>query len=432
MKLCMIGTGYVGLVSGTCFADIGHTVYCLDKDVNIIKKLNLGKSTIHEPGLSELIKENLRSKRLFFTSNVSEALNKADIIFICVGTPNKKNSLSVDLTSVIKVAKEISKLSKKKKIIVTKSTVPVGTGDQLEKILNNKKKFTVISNPEFLREGEAVRDFKYPDRIVIGSNDSSSFKLMKKLYLPLINKGAKYFTTKRRGAELIKYASNAFLATKITFINEIANLCEKTEINVEDISLGMGSDVRIGSRFLRAGPAYGGSCFPKDTMGLVSIGDKVSVDLSLVRAVIKSNKKRKILLLEKVNDILDKKISNKKIVFLGVTFKPNTDDMRDSSSLSMIPYLEKKGAKITYYDPTGEKKEFKNLKNCKYSDHISIACKNADLIILHTEWDEFKSLDFNNLVKNKNFKLYDLRNLYSYDEMKKKKIKYFSIGRPNF
>jgi len=428
----MIGTGYVGLVSGTCFADIGHTVYCLDKNVNIIKKLNLGKSTIHEPGLSELIKENLRAKRLFFTTNVSEAFNKADIIFICVGTPNKKNSLSVDLTSVIKVAKEISKLSKKKKIIVTKSTVPVGTGDQLEKILNNIKKFIVISNPEFLREGEAVRDFKYPDRIVVGSNDSSSFKLMKKLYLPLINKGAKYFMTNRRGAELIKYASNAFLATKITFINEIANLCEKTGINVEDISLGMGSDVRIGSRFLRAGPAYGGSCFPKDTMGLVSIGDKVSVDLSLVRAVIKSNKKRKILLLEKVNDILDKKISNKKIVFLGVTFKPNTDDMRDSSSLSMIPYLEKKGAKITYYDPTGEKKEFKNLKNCKYSDHISIACKNADLIILHTEWDEFKSLDFNNLVKNKNFKLYDLRNLYSYDEMKKKKIKYFSIGRPNF
>ena len=428
----MIGTGYVGLVSGTCFADIGHTVYCLDKNINIIKKLNLGKSTIHEPGLSELIKENLRAKRLFFTTNVSEAFNKADIIFICVGTPNKKNSLSVDLTSVIKVAKEISKLSKKKKIIVTKSTVPVGTGDQLEKILNNIKKFTVISNPEFLREGEAVRDFKYPDRIVVGSNDSSSFKLMKKLYLPLINKGAKYFMTNRRGAELIKYASNAFLATKITFINEIANLCEKTGINVEDISLGMGSDVRIGSRFLRAGPAYGGSCFPKDTMGLVSIGDKVSVNLSLVRAVIKSNKKRKILLLEKVNDILDKKISNKKIVFLGVTFKPNTDDMRDSSSLSMIPYLEKKGAKITYYDPTGEKKEFKNLKNCKYSDHISIACKNADLIILHTEWDEFKSLDFNNLVKNKNFKLYDLRNLYSYDEMKKKKIKYFSIGRPNF
>ena len=432
MKLCMIGTGYVGLVSGTCFADIGHTVYCVDKNENIIKKLNSGKSTIYEPGLNELIKENHKSKRLFFTSNISEAINKSDIIFICVGTPSIKNSSSVDLSYVLNAAKDISKFSKRKKIIITKSTVPVGTGDQLEKILNNIKKFTVISNPEFLREGEAVRDFKYPDRIVVGSNDSSSFKLMKKLYLPLINKGAKYFTTKRRGAELIKYASNAFLATKITFINEIANLCEKTEINVEDISLGMGSDVRIGSRFLRAGPAYGGSCFPKDTMGLVSIGDKVSVDLSLVRAVIKSNKKRKILLLEKVNDILDKKISNKKIVFLGVTFKPNTDDMRDSSSLSMIPYLEKKGAKITYYDPTGEKKEFKNLKNCKYSDHVSIACKNADLIILHTEWDEFKSLDFNNLVKNKNFKLYDLRNLYSYDEMKKKKIKYFSIGRPNF
>jgi len=432
MKLCMIGAGYVGLVSGTCFADIGHTVYCVDKNKQIIKKLNSGNSPIYEPGLSELIKENYSSKRLFFTSDISEAINKSDIIFICVGTPSKKNSTSVDLTFVLNAAKEISKFSKRKKIIVTKSTVPVGTGDQIENILNNKKKFTIISNPEFLREGEALRDFKYPDRIVIGSNDKNLFKIMKKLYLPLINKGAKYFTTNRVGAELIKYASNAFLATKITFINEIANLCEKTGINIEDISLGMGSDVRIGSRFLRAGPAYGGSCFPKDTKGLVSIGENVNIDLSLVKSVIKSNEKRKKLLLDRVHKIIGKNIKNKKIVFLGVTFKPNTDDMRDAVSLTMIPYLHKKGANIVYYDPTGEKKEFFKLKNCKFTKNISVACKNVDLVILHTEWDEFKSLDYNKLIKGKKFKLYDLRNVYSLDDMKKSKIKYFSIGRPNF
>ena len=430
MNLCMIGTGYVGLVSGTCFADIGHTVYCVDKNKVIINKLNTGTSPIYEPGLSELIKKNYKSKRLFFTTDLSDALNKSDIIFICVGTPSQKNSSSVDLSYVFNAAKEILKFSNKKKIIITKSTVPVGTGDQIEKILKNKKKFTVVSNPEFLREGEAIRDFRYPDRIIIGSNKKSLFNIIKKLYLPLINKGAKYFITNRRGAELIKYASNAFLATKITFINEIANLCEKTGINIEDISLGMGSDLRIGSRFLRAGPAYGGSCFPKDTKGLVSIGDKEKIDLSLVKSVVKSNEKRKILLLNRVHNIIGKNINNKKIVFLGVTFKPNTDDMRDSPSLLMIPYLEKKGAKILYYEPTGKKNEFTKLKNCKFSDNIHHACKNADLIILHTDWEEFKSLDFNKMVKNKRYKLYDLRNLYSPDEMKKNKIKYFSIGRP--
>ena len=432
MKLCMIGTGYVGLVSGTCFADIGHTVYCVDKNENIINKLNYGKSPIYEPGLNELIKVNQRSKRLFFTSNIAEALNKSDIIFICVGTPSKKNSSSVDLSYVFKVAKEISKFSKKKKLIITKSTVPVGTGDQIDKILNNKKKFTVLSNPEFLREGEAIRDFRYPDRIIIGSDDVKSLSTMKILYLPLINKGAKFFRTSRRGAELIKYASNAFLATKITFINEIANLCEKSGINVEDISLGMGSDVRIGSRFLRAGPAYGGSCFPKDTKGLASIGDKVQIDLSLVKAVIKSNEKRKKQLLNRVHSIIGKNIVNKKVTFLGVTFKPNTDDMRDAVSLTMIPHLLKKGAKVSYYDPTGSKKEFIKLKNCKFYNQIQSACDNADLVILHTEWDEFKSLDFRKLVKNKKFIIYDLRNLYSLEDMKKKKIKYYSIGRASF
>ena len=425
----MIGTGYVGLVSGTCFSDIGHTLYCVDNNKDKIEKLNYGESPIYEPGLDELIRENSYAKRLFFTSNLFEAVNKSDIIFICVGTPTKKNSTSVDLTYVLKAAREISKVAKKKKIIVTKSTVPVGTGDLLEKIFKNKKKFTIISNPEFLREGEAIRDFRFPDRIIIGSNSSNSLNTMKNLYLPLINKGAKFFGTNRRGAELIKYASNAFLATKITFINEIANLCEKTGINVEDISLGMGSDVRIGSRFLRAGPAYGGSCFPKDTKGLVSIADKVKINLSIVKSVIKSNQNRKSLLLKRIDRIFKKNIKNKKIVFLGVTFKPNTDDMRDAVSLHMIPHLHKKKAIISYYDPTGEKKEFSALKHCYFYSDIKDACKGADLIILHTEWDQFKSLDFKKLVKNNKFTLYDLRNLYSVEQMKKKKIKYFSIGR---
>ena len=430
MKLCMIGTGYVGLVSGTCFADIGHTVYCVDKDIGKIEKLNLGQSPIYEPGLNELIKKNYRAKRLFFSTNISEALSKSDIIFICVGTPNKKNSLSVDLSYVFKATKEIFKFSKNKKIIVTKSTVPVGTGDLIEKHLHNKKKFTVISNPEFLREGDATRDFRYPDRIVIGSNSQQAFKIMKSLYLPLVSKGAKFFTTNRRGAGLIKYASNAFLATKITFINEIANLCEKKDINIEDISLGMGSDVRIGSRFLRAGPAYGGSCFPKDTKGLVSMGDKAKIDLSIIKSVIKSNESRKLLLLRRIDHIFGKNVRNKKIVFLGVTFKPNTDDMRDAVSLFMIPRLLKRKAIVSYYDPTGEKKEFNKLKNCTFYSDVNKACQKADLVILHTEWDEFKSLNFSKIIKNKKFILYDLRNLYNLEEMRRKKIKYFSIGRP--
>ena len=427
----MIGTGYVGLVSGTCFADIGNKVYCVDKDKGKIDKLNKGISTIYEPGLDELIKKNSNAGRLLFTNNLYEAVNNSEVIFICVGTPKKKNSQSVDLSYVFKAVKEISKTTKNKKIIVTKSTVPVGTGDDIEKILKGKKYFDIISNPEFLREGEAIRDFRYPDRIVIGSNKDKVLKKMKNLYQPLINKGAKFFTTSRRGAELIKYASNAFLATKITFINEIANLCEKTNINIEDISLGIGSDSRIGSRFLRAGPAYGGSCFPKDTKGLVSTGDKYKANLSLVKSVIKSNENRKKLLTKKIDLILGKKIRNKVIGFLGVTFKPNTDDMRDSNSLKMIPYLLKKGAKVFYYDPTGKKKEFNKYKNCTFVNNIKKVCQKADLLILHTEWDEFKSIDFKKLVKNKKFKLYDLRNLYDLDSMFNKKIKYYSVGRPD-
>ncbi len=432
MKLCMIGTGYVGLVSGTCFADIGNQVVCVDNDDSKIKKLNSGISPIYEPGLNELIKKNYLAKRLSFSTNVKQSINSSDIIFICVGTPTKKGSINVDLSFVYKCAKEILKYTKKNKILVTKSTVPIGTGDQIENILKKKKKlFTVVSNPEFLREGEAIRDFRYPDRIVIGSNEKKAFKIMKKLYSPLINKGSKFFTTSRRGAELIKYASNAFLATKITFINELANLCEKSGINIEDISLGMGSDNRIGSRFLRAGPAYGGSCFPKDTKGLVSAANKYKINLSVVKSVIKSNHERINLLTQRVRKILGSNLKNKNISFLGVTFKPNTDDMRDSTSLKMIPYLCKSGARVNYYDPSGEKKELKTIKNCFYKNNIKSNCNDADLVILLTEWDEFKSIDFKRIIKNKKFKIYDLRNLYNAEEMKKNNIKYYSVGRPN-
>ena len=432
MNICMLGTGYVGLVSGTCFADLGNKVFCLDKDNEKIKSLKLGISPIYEPGLDELIKKNYSVGRLIFTNNLKYAVSQSDLIFICVGTPTKKNSQKVDLSYVFKAVKEIAMSTKKKKIIITKSTVPVGTGDEIDKVLKKlrKKNIDVISNPEFLREGEAIRDFRFPDRIVIGSNKKKYFKIIKRLYQPLINKGAKFFTTSRRGAELIKYASNAFLATKITFINELANLCEKTDINVEDISLGMGSDNRIGGRFLRAGPAYGGSCFPKDTKGLVSTGDKYKIDLSIVKSVIKSNENRRKLHTERIKKILGS-LKNKRIAFLGVTFKPNTDDMRDSTSLKMIPYLCKMGAKVNYYDPTGEKKEFKKLKNCHFKKNIKENCEGANLIILHTEWDEFKSIDFKKIKKNSKLKILDLRNLFNLNEMENKKIEYYSIGRPN-
>ena len=303
-----------------------------------------------------------------------------------------------------------------------------------EKILFKLKKknlVDVVSNPEFLREGEAINDFSRPDRVIIGTNSKKANSKMKSLYMPIIKKNSRYFNTSRRGAELIKYASNAFLATKISFINELANLCEKTGADIKDISQGMGSDQRIGERFLRAGPAYGGSCFPKDTRALIDTANQFKTDLTIVKSVISSNNSRKLLLTKRLEKILDGKLINKTVTFLGVTFKPNTDDMRDSTSLKMIPYLCKKGAKVRYYDPSGEKNEFRKLKNCNYRNNIKSNCNGADLVVLLTEWDEFKSIDFKKIVKNNKFKIYDLRNLYSAEEMKKNKIKYYSVGRPN-
>jgi len=432
MKLCMIGTGYVGLVSGVCFSDLGNDVICVDKDLKKINNLKKGIVPIYEPGLEELVLKNYKNKRLNFSTNLKESVKKSDIVFICVGTPTKKNSNSADLSQVYAAAKEISKSIKKFKIIINKSTVPVTTGDEIEKIISkkvNKKFFSVVSNPEFLREGEAIRDFIYPDRVVVGSNDSKSQRILKNLYSPLISKGAKFLSTKRRAAELIKYASNAFLATKITFINEISNLCEKTGIDIEDISIGIGLDKRIGSRFLRAGPAYGGSCFPKDTKALVSTADKFKTNLSVVKSVIRSNDLRSDLLSKRVSLILNNKIKNKVVSFLGVTFKANTDDMRDSSSLKLIPFLSKKGATIKYYDPTGSKKEFKKLKNVEFSNSIQETIKGSDIAIIHTEWNDFKSINFKKFSKNKKLIIYDMRNIYSPNKIKKLGFKYFGIGR---
>ena len=432
MKICMIGAGYVGLVSGACFADLGNVVWCVDKNKKKIDMLNNNQITIFEPGLAELVNKNFNSGRLKFTTNLNLAVKNSDIIFICVGTPTFQKKRSADLRYVFKAVLEISRCINKFKVIVIKSTVPVTTGDKIEKIILKKKRkglFEVVSNPEFLREGEAIRDFRFPDRIVVGSNNKKVTKKLESLYNPLIKKGAKFFSTNRRGAELIKYASNAFLATKISYINELANLCEKTGVNIEDVSLGIGLDKRIGSRFLRAGPAFGGSCFPKDIRAVTVTGDLFKTDLSIIKSVIKSNEKRRTLLTQRVKKILSNKIKDKKIAFLGVTFKPNTDDMRQSSSLSMIPFLHRKGAKISYYDPSGEKKEFSKLKNVLFFNNVSDTCKNVDLVIIHTEWEEFKALDFKRLYKKKKFKIYDMRNLYPVELMKKKGFNYYSIGR---
>ena len=435
MKICFIGTGYVGLVSGVCFSDLGNNVICIDKDREKLSRLVNGDIPIFEPGLSELVRKNLDAGRLSFSDDLISSINKSDIVFIAVGTPTAKDGVSADLSQVFSVAQLISKKIKTHKIIVTKSTVPIGTGDKIEKILNkNKKKrlFTIVSNPEFLREGEAIKDFKYPDRVVIGANNKKVIKIFNELYRPIVNKGAAFVSSSRRAAELIKYASNAFLATKISFINEIANLCEKVHVNIDDVALGIGLDKRIGSRFLRAGPAYGGSCFPKDTKALAKVGKHHNSPLSIVNAVINFNEKRKKDIENNIYRILHNKIKNKTICFLGVTFKANTDDLRDSSAINLISKFIKKGAKINYYEPSGSKEILDKQKNVNYFDDLYSATKNADLIIIHTEWDEFKNLNFSKIKNNnKKITIYDLRNLYDSKSFNNKNnITYYSIGRP--
>ena len=432
MKICIIGTGYVGLVSGTCFAELGNNVICTDIDKKKIDKLNRGIIPIYEPGLEELVKRNSKQEKLKFSTDISLSIKNSNIIFICVGTPTNKINKKADLKYVFNATNKIKNNLNKYKLIVTKSTVPVMTGDKIEKILNikkNKNKFDVISNPEFLREGEAIRDFLYPDRVVIGTSNTKANNIMRNLYLPIIKKKNRFFHTSRRAAELIKYASNGFLATKISYINEISNLCEKSDIDVKEVSVGIGLDERIGDRFLRAGPGYGGSCFPKDTRALLNTAKKFKTELSIINTVVRSNDNRHKILTSKISNIMNNKLKNKKITFLGVTFKAGTDDMRESPSLKIIPTLIKKGCLIKYYDPTGSKKEFSKFKNIDYCSNIKEACKNSDLLVIHTEWNEFKQLNFKNIVKNKKFKIYDMRNLYSPNKMKKNKIDYFCIGR---
>ncbi len=431
MKICIIGSGYVGLVSGACFAELGNNVICVDKNLNKISNLKKGAIPIYEPGLEELIQRNVTQKRLQFSSNISESIKKGDLVFICVGTPTKNKSNEADLKYIFQVVKDLKKNLNKYKIIITKSTVPVTTGDKIQKLLTtktNKKLFDVVSNPEFLREGEAIRDFMFPDRVVVGTNSKKANNILKNLYSPIIKKKGRYFNTSRRAAEVIKYASNAFLATKITFINEIANLCEKLKVDVTDVSLGIGTDDRIGARFLRAGPGYGGSCFPKDTRALISTSKKFKINLSIVKSTINSNENRHKYLLAKIREILNNNLKSKKITFLGVTFKAGTDDMRDSASLKLIPYLINKGSKVSYYEPTGIKNDF-DKKKVAYFNNIKDACNNSDLLIIHTEWNEFKQLNFKKLNNKKKFKIYDLRNLYSPSKMKSKNIEYYSIGR---
>lgn len=434
MKICFIGTGYVGLVSGVCFSDLGNNVICIDKDKDKLNRLENGIIPIFEPGLSELVKKNIDAGRLSFSDDLISSINKSDIVFIAVGTPTAKDGVSADLSQVFSVAQLISKKIKSHKIIVTKSTVPIGTGDKIERILNKNKKgiFTIVSNPEFLREGEAIKDFKYPDRVVIGANDKKVIKLFNELYRPIINKGAAFVACSRRAAELIKYASNAFLATKISFINEIANLCEKVHVNVDDVAVGIGLDKRIGSRFLRAGPAYGGSCFPKDTKALAKVGKNFNSPLSIVNTVINFNENRKKNIENNIYKILNNKIKNKLICFLGVTFKANTDDLRDSSAINLIFKFIKKGAKINYYEPSGNKEILDKQKNVNYFNDLYSATKNVDLIVIHTEWDEFKNLNFSKIKNNKKkIIIYDLRNLYDNSYFNNKNnIIYYSIGRP--
>ena len=430
MKLCMIGTGYVGLVSGVCFSDLGNQVICVDKDLTKIKKLQKGIIPIFEPGLDELVKRNVENKRLIFSNDLKNSVKKSDIIFICVGTPTKKGGSSADLSQIYGVAKELSKSLNKFKIIITKSTVPVTTGDEIEKILskkNSKNKFSVVSNPEFLREGSAIFDFENPDRIILGTKNKNSISTLNSIYKKHVDNNFPIIFTTRRSSELIKYASNSMLAMRIIFINEIADLCEKVGADVEDIALGIGLDKRIGPDFLNAGPGFGGSCFPKDARALVESGENYNAPQNLLKAVIDGNEKRKENLSKKIISITKDK---KNIGVLGVTYKANTDDMREAPSLSIIPDLIDKGFNISIYDPQANKVGIKEFENANWENDIYSVAKNSDCLVILTEWTEFKSMDLKKIsdIMNKPI-IIDFRNLFSLDEMEKLKIEYHSIGR---
>ena len=433
MRIAMIGTGYVGLVSGACLADFGHIVSCVDRDDRKIAALEGGEIPIFEPGLAELVGKNVREGRLSFSTELRGPVKAADTIFIAVGTPSRRGDGHADLTYVFQAAREIAAAVDGYKVIATKSTVPVGTGDEVARIIAEARPqlpVSVVSNPEFLREGAAIGDFKRPDRIVIGAEDERARKVMTDVYRPLYLNQAPMLFTDRRTAELIKYAANAFLATKITFINEIADLCERAGADVQDVARGIGLDNRIGPKFLNAGPGFGGSCFPKDTMALMKTGHDFGVPSRIVETVIAVNDQRKRAMARKVIDVLGGNVRGRTIAVLGLTFKPNTDDMRDAPSIAVITALQDAGARVRAYDPAGIKQAKTLLDNVEYSSDAYACADAADALVILTEWDEFRALDVDRIrAKLKSPILVDLRNIYRPEEMAQQDFTYVSVGR---
>jgi UDPglucose 6-dehydrogenase len=438
MRITMVGTGYVGLVSGACFSDFGHEVICVDKDAAKIDLLNSGGIPIFEPGLDVLVKDNVAAGRLSFTTDLAQAVSGSDAVFIAVGTPTRRGDGHADLAYVYAAAEEIADHLSGYTVIVTKSTVPVGTGAEVERLIAARRPslvvgtdFAVASNPEFLREGSAIEDFKRPDRVVVGTDDSRAQQVMRGLYRPLYLIETPIVFTSRPTAELIKYAANAFLATKITFINEMADLCERVGADVQDVARGIGLDGRIGRKFLHAGPGFGGSCFPKDTLALKRTAEEAGAPTRIIEAVTQVNDRRKKMMAERVIDALGGQIDGAQISVLGLTFKPNTDDMRDSPSLDIIPVLQARGGKVRAYDPEGMKEARKLLPDVTFADSAVDAVTGADVILIITEWNEFRGLDLRKIraLVSKPI-IVDLRNIYAPGDVAAAGFTYHSIGRP--
>ncbi|MCP1198078.1 UDP-glucose/GDP-mannose dehydrogenase family protein [Notoacmeibacter sp. MSK16QG-6] len=434
MRVVMIGVGYVGLVSGTCFADFGHEVICVDKNAERIAKLKKGIMPIYEPGLDSLVESNVKAGRLSFTTELAGPVADADVVFIAVGTPSRRGDGYADLTYVYAAAEELAGHLSGPTVVVTKSTVPVGTGDEVEAIIartNPGADFDVVSNPEFLREGAAIEDFKRPDRVVVGVSSERAEKMMRELYRPLYLNETPLVVTDRRTSELIKYAANAFLATKIGFINQMADLCEAVGADVQQVSRGIGLDNRIGAKFLHASPGYGGSCFPKDTLALSRTAGDAGTPVTIVDAVIASNDQRKASMAERIEKAAGGTLKGKAVAILGLAFKPNTDDMRDAPSLVIIPALQAMGATIRAFDPESMREAEEHFDNVFYANDAYDALKGADLAVILTEWNEFRALDLKRLSESLTDKLLiDLRNIYRSEEVRSAGLKYHSIGRP--
>jgi UDPglucose 6-dehydrogenase len=435
MRIAMIGAGYVGLVSGACFADFGHHVVCVDKDAEKIAALNAGEIPIYEPGLSDLVETNVRQRRLAFSTDLKSTIAGTEVVFIAVGTPSRRGDGHADLSYVYDVARELAgALPAKFTVIVTKSTVPVGTGDEVERIIrdeNPNADFAVVSNPEFLREGAAIRDFKHPDRIVIGSEDKRAAATMGEVYRPLYLNAAPILHTNRRTAELTKYAANSFLATKITFINEVSDLAEKVGANIQDVARGIGLDNRIGSKFLHAGPGFGGSCFPKDAMALIKTGQDNEAPLRIVETVVAVNDQRKRAMARKVANAFGGNIRGKSVAVLGVTFKPNTDDMRDAPSIPLITALQDMGASVRVFDPIGMDQARKVLTDVSFCDDAQDCARGAHALVVVTEWEQFRALDLRELATIMACPvIIDLRNIYSPEDAMRTGFHYCGVGRP--